>query len=262
MDSHPLKTPTAAELQRLCQALWGWEACANCQAQRPCHPPRCPWQQHSPRLGNFFTYYREVTFSYIPNLLGTSTPALTGHEDICSIIRTLQTRPSASRSDITTECFPTPGKAATLSKDDQHRAINLAVKVMFMVTCTSGTRSPGLLELGAGPTQWQDDVSLTQLFTAMFPTTDHPLLNDLSGADGSASTVRGSLTASRLKKTARLKFRGTDDLRHHLRLDTKTGVVEIYHFTSVLKQHLATSNSDPGGSATLYAHLFSEAAKY
>ena len=262
MDSHPLKAPTTAELQQLCYSLWGWAACTHCQAQRPCPPPQCPWQQYSPRLGHFFAYYGEVTASYVPDLFGASQPAITGHADICSIIRTLQAHPSASRSDMTAECFPQHATMAIPSKDDQHRAINLAVKVMCMVTCTSGIRSPGLLELGIGPTQWQDDTSLTQLLTAMFPTTDHPLLNDLNGLDCPASATRGSLTASRLKKTARLKFRGTDDLRHHLRLDTKTGEVEIYHFTSVLKQHLAASYADSGGAGTLYAHLSPDTAQY
>ena len=66
--------------------------------------------------------------------------------------------------------------------------------------------------------------------------TDHPSLND--NETTLPVSIKKALLARKLKKVAGLTFRGTDDLRNHFKLDHKTGVVEVFHHTSFLKEHL------------------------
>ncbi|KAK3984062.1 hypothetical protein QBC44DRAFT_389647 [Cladorrhinum sp. PSN332] len=54
-----------------------------------------------------------------------------------------------------------------------------------------------------------------------------------------------NLSTRKLVKVASLKLTGTNDLRNHLRLNAKSGVLEIYHHTSVLKQHLLETKNNP-----------------
>lgn len=54
-----------------------------------------------------------------------------------------------------------------------------------------------------------------------------------------------AITAKRSKKVARLTLIPTNDLRDHLLLDEKKGTVAIFHYTSVLKEHLITQNIPP-----------------
>lgn len=72
---------------------------------------------------------------------------------------------------------------------------------------------------------------------------DYPSLNDVDTE--SPLNMKASLTAKKLKKRAGLKFRPTDDLRSHLKLDRKNGVVEIYHHTAFLKEHLRLTKDRP-----------------
>jgi hypothetical protein len=51
--------------------------------------------------------------------------------------------------------------------------------------------------------------------------------------------------ARKLKKHAGLSFRPTDDLRIHLKLNQRTGVVEIFHHTAFLKEHLKLTRESP-----------------
>jgi hypothetical protein len=58
--------------------------------------------------------------------------------------------------------------------------------------------------------------------------------------------MRSALTAKKLKKRAGLSFRPTNDLRSHLKLDRRKGVVEIYHYTAFLKEHLRITKGEKG----------------
>jgi hypothetical protein len=69
-----------------------------------------------------------------------------------------------------------------------------------------------------------------------FLRTDHPNLND--AGRGAGQDMKSTLRATKLKKQAGLKFRPTDDLRCHLRLDRKLGIVDIFLHTAFLKEQL------------------------
>ncbi|KAK4070722.1 hypothetical protein Trihar35433_5189 [Trichoderma harzianum] len=234
---YPLKGITDAELQKLTQALWNWNICEACQNVGTCTNSGCSWRR-SARLERFFDFYKYVTSSYVPDLLPASTPALRNHEDVFDIIRLLQTHPDTKRSELAHEYFSKRDKPPP--SNDQHWAFNLAVQVMFMVKCSAENQPSSLLELGTQPIQWHFDESLTEFISRAFPQKD---IGNLHIHDdlGEIRDIKPALTARRLKKVAGLRFQGTDDLRNHLRMDVKRGVVDIYHYTSVLREHLAAS---------------------
>ncbi|KAK8084871.1 hypothetical protein PG997_006142 [Apiospora hydei] len=138
---------------------------------------------------------------------------------------------------------------------DQHRAVNLAVQVISMVSCTASKRaSGGVLELGSLPILWQDEVSFADFIFSAFPVSEPRSIQP---------EVRFAIAAARLKKIAGLRFEPTDDLRNHLRLDSQNGVVVIYHHTSVLKEHIAahekaTKNGTSSRTSAILAQVSRE----
>lgn len=123
-----------------------------------------------------------------------------------------------------------------------HRAFNLAFKVMTMVTCSGENYPTDLFDAGSEPAEWRDSVSLSQFFESAFPIRDHPTLNE---KDEAGIDIKSQLKAVQLQNIAGLKFRGTDNLKDHLRMNQETGVVEFYHHTSVLKEYLNVKYPDP-----------------
>ncbi|CAG9995977.1 unnamed protein product [Clonostachys byssicola] len=234
---YPLKNITDADLQKLTQTLWYWEICEACQNGETCRNSGCSWKR-SARLEHFFDYYKYVTSSYVPDLLPASTPALRNHEDVFDIIGLLRTYADTKRSKLTHHYFSKRDKPPPSS--DQHWAFNLAVQVMSMVKCSAENQPSGLLELGTQPIQWQYNESLAKFMSRAFPQKDTGNLHVYDGL-GEIRDMKSALSAKRLIKHAGLRFQGTDDLRNHLRMDVKKGVVEIYHYTSVLREHLMAS---------------------
>jgi hypothetical protein len=57
--------------------------------------------------------------------------------------------------------------------------------------------------------------------------------------------MRRALKAKKLQKHAGLQFRSTDDLRSHLKLDDALGVVDLFHHTAFLKEHLRLTKDKP-----------------
>ncbi|KAK3377594.1 hypothetical protein B0H63DRAFT_435786 [Podospora didyma] len=242
---YPLKGVTDSDLQKLTRVLWNWNICSGCQdgPATSCAEPKCSWRVGSTRLRCFFDFYRDVTSYYVPELLPGSRPALRNHDDVLDIIRLLKGNPAKMRSELTEEYFSErPNSNPPPPAADQHRAFNLAVKVMSMVTCSAENQPSDLLELGMQPIQWRADRSLTEFMTQAFPKAD---VGDLRVIDDAGRTkdVKHAITARKLRKVAGLKFEETDDLRSHLRLDTKTGVIQIFHYTSMLKEHLLTAST-------------------
>jgi len=63
--------------------------------------------------------------------------------------------------------------------------------------------------------------------------------------------MKATLTAKKLKKRANLKFKPTDDLRNHLKLNNKTREVELYHHTAFLKEHIRLTKDQPRNLSVL-----------
>ena len=74
------------------------------------------------------------------------------------------------------------------------------------------------------------------------------LLGCSASINGTASSVppvmAKGLTGRKLNKTAGITCRATDDLREHLKLDNKNGVLQIFHQTAFLKEHLRLTKDE------------------
>lgn len=126
---------------------------------------------------------------------------------------------------------------------------------MVMVNCSADLRSCSGLQ---DSVCWSNDISFSQFVSEVFPSpTDHPRLNE---DDAEIHTrpnendpekvvdkvdIKGALLAKKLKKHAGLKFQPTDDIRCHLRLNKKLGVLELYHHAAFLKEHLRLTKDAP-----------------
>lgn len=153
------------------------------------------------------------------------------------MIQTLKSDPDIPRSQLTKKCFTHYHSGSSGPQhDDQERAVDLAVRAMFFINCSAQHQSFHLLEHNADRLKWRDDVTFSQFFSEAFPMTDHPSLDD--NETTLPVIVKKALLARKLKKVAGLTFRGTENLRNHLKLDHKTGVVKVFHHTSFLKEHL------------------------
>lgn len=231
----PLEKVTDKQLQTLGEVLWSWTSCEGCRTGRSCTTEVCPSQRFK-RLGRFFEHYKDLTASYEADAAPGDRAALNTHEDLFAIIKQLKLEPDITRAELTARIFRDDTSRGLPSFADRERAINLAVKVMAMVNCSAQRQSSGLLEHGLSQAPWRSDITFSQFLVDTFPMTDHPSLND-DDLKGSMD-LKAALMAKKLKKRIGLKFQPTDDLRRHLKLDRKTRVVEIYHHTAFLKEHL------------------------
>lgn len=148
-----------------------------------------------------------------------------------------------ARDELTKEYFASRVEENRPPLNDQHRAFNIAIKIMTSVNCSTEGQSCGVFETGLAPSTWRSDQSAADFISFIFPKRDHP---SLSETDESSPDIKSEMTAMRLDKIAGLKFVGTNDLRNHLKLDQTSGVVEIYHHTSFLKEHLKSSKTGSG----------------
>lgn len=219
------------DICRLGTTLWSWKLCENCERGERCMMGDCP-STRSKRLKRFFDYYMELVASYAISESG-DRPTLSQHENILRIVLELKSKPRITRLELAEKLFATA---------DQEQAINLAVKIMTTISCSIQNLSCSLLEQGMSRIPWLNDVPFCQFIMDIFPTAEHP---DISDDDLVFSlNMRAALRAKKLKKHAGLTFRPTNDLRSHLNLDRKNHVVEIYHHTAFLKEHLRLTKNE------------------
>jgi hypothetical protein len=239
----PLASVKEVDLKKLCTALWDWEYCDQCNNEKPCRTSACPWQR-SKKLKPFFDFYKNATEWSIPEVVGSGQYALRSHEDLFSIINLIKEKPNVARYLLTDEYFSAYDRKPDAT--DQERAFNLAIKIMNMVNCSIEDQSLDGLEIGSCPTTWSNDMTHQQFIEALFPVKDRLILAE----KGELSDIRRQLNASQLRKTARLKFRGTDDLKNHLKLNLQTRVLQLYHHTTFLRENLRatrdTLQTSPG----------------
>jgi hypothetical protein len=237
----PLERVSDSDIQRLGQVLWSWSTSDACQNCNGCKRENCTGRR-SKRLVRFFEHYKDLTASYEPDKRLGEQQALKSHEDLFEIIRKLKLEPHITRAEFTEKLFmDRRGEPPPLP--DQERALNLAVRAMFMINCSEHHHSSGLLEHGADKVTWRSETTFAQFIADIFPVTDHPGIND---EDAKFSLdMKKALVARKLKKIAGLKFRATDDLTNHLKLDQRTGVIELYHHTAFLKEHLRLTKDGP-----------------
>ena len=246
VSTFPLEQINSSQFCRLSHVLWSW-SCGSCQSGQHCATSSCP-SQRLKRLGGFFEHYKELTSSYEPDVRPGEYPALSSHDDVLDIIQQLKSDPDISRTQLRIKLLEGYAGRNAPSALDLERSINLAVRAMTMINCSAQHQPLGLLEHGAFQIAWRDEVSFSHFIDDAFPMTDHPCLNE----DEHTSTVamKRAFMAKKIKKRIGVKFQRTDDLRRHLKLDRKKNILEIYHHTAFLKEHLRLTKDKPRNLST------------
>ncbi|KXH66312.1 hypothetical protein CSAL01_06815 [Colletotrichum salicis] len=205
MESFPLQSVTRPQLRRLGEALWDWTPCVDDENIRstPAFPP-------------------------------DEVQSLRSHDDQHNLIVLIKSNTEIQRVQLTTEYFTGRHVGRNTVPEDEKLAFNLAIKAMLMISC-SHEEPAGEID----PCVWRKNQTARELVSIAFAR-GHPSLDE---PNDDLSNIKPALKATRLRKVARLSFKGTDDLRHHLRMDSNTGVVEIFHHTAFLKECLKASKA-------------------
>jgi hypothetical protein len=173
-----------------------------------------------------------------------SIAAISCHEDLLKIIRTLLEDPLVTRSKLKSELFKLQINGLRTASD-QDLAIDLAVKIMTMLDGDLRHTNHAELEDGNHGTLWLEESFASFLKGSL------PSLDCLEHSEPESDVLRQaieSLSGHSLIKHAQLEFQGTDNIRDHLKLDRKSGVVYIYHHAAFLKECLRATREFNGNS--------------
>ncbi|TEY68086.1 hypothetical protein BOTCAL_0123g00150 [Botryotinia calthae] len=221
-------------LQALTKVLWSWCICTNCQTETPCKTGDCSWSSRSTTLSRYFEFFKISASNYRCNIAPGQSPGLSSYNDLFKIIEQLKSSPGLSKAELLEKLF-----TDRPTRPCQERALNLTVQVVMMINCSSSRQSSVLLEYGNEQARWHLNDTFSQFLNDVFPKTSHPSIDE----------IKNELLATKLKKNARLEFQPTDNLRNHLRLDKKAGIVEIFHHTAFLKEQLRLTKEQPQSSS-------------
>ncbi len=232
----PFSEINTGVLSQLGCALWSWKLCSNCLAGSPCTDGTCP-AYNTGRLQRFHQFYKAVVSGYEDDAVDPQAVVFRTHEDLFQAILLLRQNPGKTRQE-----FSGLLKGGSRNAGDLFRATNLAAKVLTMIDCSTSYLSTDRLEKGNFRLPWKDDSAFSKYLQGLFPTENHPIF---SYPDSEAfADAKGELMGRRLKKRLNLKFRPTHDIRNHLRLDRRSNVLEIYHYTSFIKEQLKVDYSN------------------
>ena len=237
----PLASVREVDLRELCNALWDWKYCEQCNKDTPCETEACPWQRAN-TLQPFFNYYKHTAQWSIPEVPGSGNYALRNHGDLFCLIRLIRSKPDVPRSLLTEQYFTSPRYPYEPSGVEQQKALEVAIKVMNMMDCSTDGHSSDDAEIGLGPVIWHEDKTHHEFMNATFP------INDPSRLHEGISEKKRQLAATKLKKIAGIKLEGTPDLKNHLRLNSRTGIVQIFHHMTFLREHLLATRDIISGS--------------
>ncbi|KAK6356847.1 hypothetical protein TWF718_001187 [Orbilia javanica] len=240
----PLAKTADENRNRLYEALWGWKLCDGCRYTGTCTIVTCP-KNRVPSLQRYFEHYKELVCSYGHDLEDRKDAVVRSHDGIFDLIRILKEKPDITRGLLAKHVFGSPTSIGIES--EQEHVIGLAVKALTMVYSTHWLHQNAEHDNGdlVSP-NWQKDIPFNAFLEGLFPMVDHPGF----GEDSSASfwEMKNKITGNKLVRKGRLTFAPTEDLSNHLKLNRKTGVIEIFHHTAFLKENLRITRSLKGAT--------------
>jgi hypothetical protein len=158
----PLESTTEKQLLQLGNYIWSRELCDGCKQGRGCESPGCS-SQRLERLQRYFEYYKDIS---------GSQAALDSHEDLFAIIECLKEKPDRKRCELEESLLGArPGRLPP-SPEDRERALNLAIRVMTMIKCSSQRQSSNFLEHGYSRILWKQDMTYKDFLTVSIPRTE------------------------------------------------------------------------------------------
>jgi len=234
-ESIPLENYLDGFAIQLGKALWGWQLCSACLSDKKCDVETCP-SRRAAQLQCYSKFYRAVVSTYVDSF-AVKDRVLKTHSDLWDAFKALTSNPDLCRVDLyellQSKSFgSSPG---SINKDMQS-ATTLVVKLLLMVDCSALHQSFDRLERGGYRIHWKDDVAFAKYLQDLFPTENHSVFSypDKDNHDD----VKSEMRARKLKKHLGIAFLATSDIRNHLRFNRKHNVVEIFHHTAFLKEHL------------------------
>lgn len=183
-------------------------------------------QERLQRLTLFFEYYRGETRTVslsVPRgggLMPIQTPA-----ELIKFVSLLKNNPTTARKDLKILFSSTANQNASSAKIDLDAALDLAVRLMFMMACRSKNADNVVATMQIFHPEWKEQESLGQFADRVFPRCDIP-------DQGSRNvTIRAhKLTAHYLKQYLNIQIQWTDHLSDHLTFQRGDSWKSLYVF--------------------------------
>ncbi|KAG4416221.1 hypothetical protein IFR04_010624 [Cadophora malorum] len=190
-------------------------------------------------FGTYFQIYDSLTSPQYATV--QIHPAVwKSHDDIRTLALELRANPQDTREQFLGKAFPHTSTDPE-TRNDQERAINVAVQLMFMIDCSDKDRHYEGYEVGGyRPASWDRSEQFIDFVRKVFPFDGHD-----KDEMRTALKEKNSLKCWKLRKRAHVKFLPTDNLAEHLLYDPQDNVVRIFRQTAFLKAHLRISAKQP-----------------
>ncbi|CZR35672.1 uncharacterized protein FPRO_00205 [Fusarium proliferatum ET1] len=217
--------------------LWSWDLSQSCNERRPhaCIHQRCIGGR-IPQLQRYFAYYKAIVSAYM-DATTASERRIETHEDLFQVVSILKSNPDATLSELCRlTCANTNTTSHQTDGTSQVDAVALGVKALLMIDPSALHHSSDRLEKGTYRIHWKEDVPLSKYVQDSFPLGNHNVLsynNSELFAD-----IKKELRAVNLKKRLGITISATSDIRNHLHFDRKNNYLEVYHYTTFLKEQL------------------------
>ncbi|KAI0162422.1 hypothetical protein BJ166DRAFT_267320 [Pestalotiopsis sp. NC0098] len=224
---------------KLGEKLWGWKPCVYCCTSGECKDTGCPGRRYQ-SIRRYYQFCEAMLHpdrgdkSFNKRFIDDTDPHL-------QVIRNVKANPDLTRRELAMTVW---GTNTSVPPTIISETIDRAISIMLMVNCTSSQPS-GHLEEGQSKLPWGDGMALSRFLDGTFPKNMQHGFSSISRPR--QIKFREELRADRLKKILGIKFRGTADLRDHLRLShTRRGLVlHVYHHAGFLKEQLIMTNTTP-----------------
>ncbi|GKU00105.1 hypothetical protein FLAG1_06048 [Fusarium langsethiae] len=223
--------------RQLAIALWSWSVFQGCIEKNgvQCDHRHCPSGRIT-KIQRYLQYYEAVVSAYM-DATSTSTRDVKTHSDVLTIISILKSHPDAPSSELRQLASPsTNTNPQAVHSDSQADAVALGVKTMLMLDPSALHHSSDRLEKGTFRVHWKEDVPLSKYIQDSFPVGNHIILSH--NTSELFADAKRQLRAVNLKRRLKITIRATSDIRNHLLFDRRNSVLEVYHYTSFLKEQL------------------------
>ncbi|KAK4234731.1 hypothetical protein C8A03DRAFT_18425 [Achaetomium macrosporum] len=132
--------------------------------------------------------------------------------------------------------------------DGDKDVLTTSIKIGFSTNCSAIDWSSDQFELGTTRAFWQNDEPFSKFVERYCPIQSHPVLSHPEST--AYLDLKSDLGALTIRNGLGVVFLPTEDIRDHLRFDPRRRVVEVFHHTSLLKEHLKRSKEMPATATT------------
>lgn len=174
----------------------------------------------------------------VRNAIGT-------RQDLFDVLELIRKSPTATLAELARDAFP----GTNIGRHEQSNAIKLGLKILTMIDSSALQQSSDRLEGGNFRLSWKDHVTLSDYLDTILPTSIHPTLSQVNNID--FADMKDQLKAVNLKKSLGITIIPTSDIQNHLRFDRKHNILEVFHYTSFLKEELRATKERPADQNTL-----------